>query len=239
MYCYVIYGRNKHHHTKKYLCWYNGVLDPGDVIWILDNGIHTALVQEVLNELPNDMDSLEVQNIFWKNPGGLFPAKFAKSFFLALVDEYKDGEITKENLIQIIEHFLEAIDSDLKSDSALEEILCNRLPAAKLQFIDEAVEDKELGFWKELKDMEYRLDYCYSFWNKSKDYKEDPIEYSDEYLKIELELNRLIRKQIGENEEGRLGFCHLYWETKKQILKEKFGIEWHSPVELNSGINFD
>ena len=239
MYCYVIWGKDKHGHTKKYLCKYNGYLEPGDVIWILDNRIYTALVREGLDELPIDSDSLKIQNIFCKNPEGTFPAKFAKSFFLALVDEYKDGEITKEKLTQIMEHFLVAIDSDLKSNSVLEEILCKKLPDASLQFKDESVEDKELAFGKELKDMEFRLKYGYSFWDTPKDHKEDPVEYTDEYLKIELELERLIRKQIGENEEERLGFCHLYWGTKKKILKEQFGIEWQSPAELNPDINFD
>ena len=119
MYCYVIFGKDKHGNTKKYLCKYNGDLEPGDVIWILDNRIYTALVREVLDELPIDSASLKIQNIFCKNPEGTFPAKFAKSFFLALVDEYKDGEITKEKLTQIMEHFLVAIDSDLKSNSVL------------------------------------------------------------------------------------------------------------------------
>ena len=87
--------------------------------------------------------------------------------------------------------------------------------------------------------MEFRLKYGYSFWDTPKDHKEDPVEYTDEYLKIELELERLIRKQIGENEKERFGFCHLYWGTKKKILKEQFGIEWQSPAELNPDINFD
>lgn len=58
-------------------------------------------------------------------------------------------------------------------------------------------------------------------------------------LKIELELERLIRKQIRENEKELFSFCHLYWGTKKKILKEQFGIEWQSPAELNPDINFD
>ena len=151
MYCYVIFGKDKHGHTKKYLCKYNGDLEPGDVIWILDNRIYTALVREVLDKLSIDSDSLKIQNIFWKNPEGTFPAKFAESFFLALVDEYKNGEITKEKLTQIMEHFLVAIDSDLKSNSVLEEILCKKLPDASLQFTDELVEDKKLHFGKSSK----------------------------------------------------------------------------------------
>lgn len=43
--------------------------------------------------------------------------------------------------------------------------------------------------------------------------KTDPIEFTDKYLKIELELERLIRKEIGEG--GYMGFCRKYWRTKK------------------------
>lgn len=67
--------------------------------------------------------------------------------------------------------------------------------------------------------------------------KEDPIECSDKFLKIELELERLIRNEIGEG--GYMGFCHDYYETKKTILKNRFGIEWNSPVDLNPMVIFD
>lgn len=67
--------------------------------------------------------------------------------------------------------------------------------------------------------------------------KEDPVEYTDEYLRVELELERLIRSEIGE--EKYLGFCHKYWSTKKNILKNKFEIAWKSPAELNPTIRFD
>ena len=55
--------------------------------------------------------------------------------------------------------------------------------------------EKELKFWKGLKDIEYQLRYGYSYREKdkrSKNIKTDPIELTDKYLKIELELERLI-----------------------------------------------
>jgi hypothetical protein len=37
----------------------------------------------------------------------------------------------------------------------------------------------------------------------------------------------------------RGGKIHLYWDAKKQLLKEKHGIEWRSPAEMNPGWFFD
>jgi hypothetical protein len=58
-----------------------------------------------------------------------------------------------------------------------------------------------------------------------------------------------IKKAKSLLEEGRpeeaanlfmqLGSCHRFWALKKQILKEKYGITWYSPAELNPDIKYD
>ncbi len=65
----------------------------------------------------------------------------------------------------------------------------------------------------------------------------DPVEYTEEYKKIEKELEQLIEERLGSG--GYLGFCHGYWMVKKRILKEKYNIDWKSPAELNPGVLFD
>ena len=65
----------------------------------------------------------------------------------------------------------------------------------------------------------------------------DSIEDSFYYIKIEDELERLIVKKIGKG--GYLGYCHMYWTTKKEILKDRYGIDWKSPAELNPHVMFD
>ena len=37
----------------------------------------------------------------------------------------------------------------------------------------------------------------------------------------------------------QLGSCHTLWALQKRILKEKYGITWYSPSELNPDIKFD
>lgn len=36
-----------------------------------------------------------------------------------------------------------------------------------------------------------------------------------------------------------LGSCHRLWSLQKTILKEKYGITWYTPSELNPDVNFD
>src|SRR5262245_50682440 len=35
------------------------------------------------------------------------------------------------------------------------------------------------------------------------------------------------------------GTCHYFWQTKKRILKEKYGIDWRTPAEMNPNVYFD
>jgi hypothetical protein len=39
--------------------------------------------------------------------------------------------------------------------------------------------------------------------------------------------------------DGHLGRCHEIWRTQKRILKEKYGIEWRTPPEMNPDWDFD
>lgn len=45
--------------------------------------------------------------------------------------------------------------------------------------------------------------------------------------------------EICKDQKGRLGYCHIFWNTKKRILKEKYNIDWKTPSETNPGIIFD
>ena len=107
----------------------------------------------------------------------------------------------------------------------------------------EAVKQRNLAFWKGLKDCDQMLFNGHTFTEYLQEYLEegveryDPVEYTDEYLAIEPELERQIREETGEG--NYLGYCHYYWSVKKRILWEKYGIEWHSPAERYPGIFFD
>ena len=65
----------------------------------------------------------------------------------------------------------------------------------------------------------------------------DPIEDTAKYQSIKDELEKKIIAKIGKN--SGLGYCHIYWSTKREILKRDYGIEWKSPAMLNPRIHFD
>ena len=76
--------------------------------------------------------------------------------------------------------------------------------------------------------------------NMEENIKHDPVEDTEEYQKIKNELEEKIKIKTENDEITRgLGFCHIYWAYKKEILKKDYNIDWSSPAEINPGIIFD
>ncbi len=67
--------------------------------------------------------------------------------------------------------------------------------------------------------------------------KIDPIESDPKYKEILSSVDKEIEKKYGDSPP--MGYCHMLWAKKKQILKEKHGIDWKSPADLNPHIQFD
>ena len=65
-------------------------------------------------------------------------------------------------------------------------------------------------------------------------------DYSQWYLDVikaaELEAEQLLAEHPLR---GKIGFCHLHWATMQRILREKYGIDWKSPPEMNPHVLFD
>lgn len=66
----------------------------------------------------------------------------------------------------------------------------------------------------------------------------DPIEEEVEYAAAFASADALAEQELAHTSYAR-GFCHIYWQTKQRILKEKFGITWFSPSEMNPSVRFD
>lgn len=68
----------------------------------------------------------------------------------------------------------------------------------------------------------------------------DRVELTDEYRavirKVEREVRRLLRRDPMRHQ---MGFCFIYWDTKQKILREKYGIIWRTPAEMNPEVRFD
>jgi hypothetical protein len=68
--------------------------------------------------------------------------------------------------------------------------------------------------------------------------RHDPIEDDPKYKPILEAAERDTEQELADCPRV-MGFCHRYWGTKKRILKEKYGVEWKTPAELNLNIIFD
>ena len=70
----------------------------------------------------------------------------------------------------------------------------------------------------------------------------DPQEKDPKLNKIIRAAEREARENLMEmygDLSGQAGFCHTLWDEQKRILKEKYGIEWKTPREMNPGILYD
>ena len=68
--------------------------------------------------------------------------------------------------------------------------------------------------------------------------KTDPVEATDAFLKIRYQAEEATDAIVSNAKENDLPFCSLYWNTKKSVLKDNFGIEWKTPAEMNPNIRF-
>lgn len=66
----------------------------------------------------------------------------------------------------------------------------------------------------------------------------DPIESSEEYLKIRFDVEKEVDDILSEIDSSDLPFCLRYWTAKKRVLKDTFGIDWRTPEEMNPEIRF-
>lgn len=69
---------------------------------------------------------------------------------------------------------------------------------------------------------------------------------SDESIKVSIRKRIAEAKRLLPDSPERaaqlliqLGSCHTLWTLQKRILKEKYGITWYSPDELNPEIIYD
>ena len=56
--------------------------------------------------------------------------------------------------------------------------------------------------------------------------------------KVEKEVEEKLNEKF-KDEPKEMGFCHTYWDEKKRILKEDYGIEWLTPDECNPTAMYD
>lgn len=66
----------------------------------------------------------------------------------------------------------------------------------------------------------------------------DPIERTPLWEDIYYDVERETDKAMGRRVPRGMGFCFMYWSTKRNVLAKR-GIEWCSPHEMNPRVRFD
>lgn len=68
--------------------------------------------------------------------------------------------------------------------------------------------------------------------------RKDPIEYSYRWEEIYYDLEKELNERFA-NAPRQRGLCYHIWNAKRELLKDKYGIEWRSPAQMNSRVRFD
>lgn len=130
------------------------------VIVPVENVLKEAMVQSIFSTIPEGItiESDKIKRVVFKSDK-VVGADLVRVYLLAMVDEYKTGKIVKEEFYAAMEHFVSSYKLNLDDDYELAQIVTEQLPDACLYYIDEPgnAEEKEMGFWKELDEIEEKL----------------------------------------------------------------------------------
>ena len=184
------------------------------------------------------------------------PKKYAgndtiRSFLESVIEKYMYEGMTTEEFCAAVKQFYDEHELSVWDNEDLETLVEKTLPdlIAKMEApgtpsdSPETEQQKKIEAWILFKDCKCLLEGHPLFSEERERYLKtgrplrDEVEYSDYYLLIEREVETLVRNETGEG--GYLGFCHTYWEVKKEVLREKFGIVWRSPFDRHPGMIFD
>ncbi|MDE7346399.1 MAG: hypothetical protein K2N48_06635 [Muribaculaceae bacterium] len=66
----------------------------------------------------------------------------------------------------------------------------------------------------------------------------DPVEYTFRWEDIYYDVKRRLDERFA-NAPRHMGFCFKYWNAKRELLKEEYGIDWKSPSQMNPRVRFD
>lgn len=175
-----------------------------------------------------------------------------EEFLLSVMNSYKYGMMTEEEFCTAVKEYYDTHILDVSNNDSLKKVTEKMLPEliAKMEALGTASgsartdQKRRIEAWILFKDCLDVLEQRFPLFSEEREEYlttglagKDEVEYSDRYLLIEREMETLVRAETGEGDY--LGFCHLYWEVKKRVLWEKFGIEWHSPSDRNPGVIFD
>jgi hypothetical protein len=87
-------------------------------------------------------------------------------------------------------------------------------------------------YYEDLREKFNRLKEGVDYINKGGE-NHDPKDTDPKYREIMRKAGREADESLARDcpgLKGKIGYCHAYWGEKKRILKEKYALDWHSPV---------
>lgn len=68
--------------------------------------------------------------------------------------------------------------------------------------------------------------------------RRDPVEYTHRWEQIYYDVEAALDERFM-NAPRQMGLCFRIWNAKRELLKKEYGIDWHSPRQMNPGVKFD
>lgn len=68
--------------------------------------------------------------------------------------------------------------------------------------------------------------------------RQDPVEFTRLWEDIYYDMEERLDERFA-NVHRSMGFCFMFWDAKRNLLKDEYGIDWHSPSQMNPGVMFD
>lgn len=68
--------------------------------------------------------------------------------------------------------------------------------------------------------------------------RQDPVEFTRRWEDIYYDVEDRLEERFA-NVHRAMGFCFMFWEAKRNLLKDEYGIDWHSPSQMNPRVMFD
>ncbi|MAT72203.1 MAG: hypothetical protein CMJ58_22070 [Planctomycetaceae bacterium] len=65
----------------------------------------------------------------------------------------------------------------------------------------------------------------------------DPAESDSSLAPYLLRATLETERKVGP--DGDIGYCFAYWDRKKRILREQYGVHWRTPAEMNPETFYD
>lgn len=128
------------------------------------------------------------------------------------------------------------------------------------QFTLDRIKDEEQALVEDgdYEEPEYEVDWNEYEFDDEPDYSREKTIIPDEVDEALERYEKYLRKRSNRIKEAKrllevypdqperaaelfmqLGSCHWLWGMKKHILKEKYGITWYTPAELNPDVIYD